>query len=220
MNLLAPTFAFRFSIPCRPARNGSLAAAEALDESYRIPSFSDLEGRKPFAELRMGWHADGLLVHLRVTGKTQSLSCRATRIEDSDGLQLWIDTRDTHDLHRATRFCHRFGFLPAGGGRRLDEPVAALLAISRARESPKSIEREALEVRAARETAGYRLWAFIPSSSLTGYDASEYRKLGFFFAVVDRELGWQTLTLGPEMPIDEDPSLWGSLELVAQASSS
>jgi hypothetical protein len=34
--------------------------------------------------------------------------------------------------------------------------------------------------------------------------------------VVDRELGWQTLTMGSEFPIDEDPSLWGSLELVSE----
>jgi len=32
--------------------------------------------------------------------------------------------------------------------------------------------------------------------------------------VIDRELGWQTCTMGPEFPFDEDPSLWGSLELV------
>jgi len=31
--------------------------------------------------------------------------------------------------------------------------------------------------------------------------------------VVDRELGWQTFSVGPEFPFVEDPSLWGSLEL-------
>jgi hypothetical protein len=31
--------------------------------------------------------------------------------------------------------------------------------------------------------------------------------------VVDRELGWQTFTVGPEFPFVEDPSLWGTLEL-------
>jgi len=32
--------------------------------------------------------------------------------------------------------------------------------------------------------------------------------------VNDRELGWQTLAMGPELPIMEDPSLWQTLHLV------
>jgi hypothetical protein len=38
--------------------------------------------------------------------------------------------------------------------------------------------------------------------------------LGFSYAVMDRELGWQTFTVASEFPFDEDPSLWGTLELV------
>ena len=71
------------------------------------------------------WNKEGLLFVLNVTGKKQSPWCRPTRMEDSDGLQLWIDTRDSHTVHRANRFCHRFQFLPFGGGHRLDEPIAA-----------------------------------------------------------------------------------------------
>ena len=36
----------------------------------------------------------------------------------------------------------------------------------------------------------------------------------FSIAVVDREMGWQTIAAGLELPISEDPSLWHSLELV------
>ena len=32
--------------------------------------------------------------------------------------------------------------------------------------------------------------------------------------VNDSELGYQTLALGPDMPIEEDPSLWHTLQLV------
>jgi hypothetical protein len=32
--------------------------------------------------------------------------------------------------------------------------------------------------------------------------------------VIDRELGWQTFNVGPEFPFQDDPSLWGTLELV------
>jgi hypothetical protein len=30
-----------------------------------------------------------------------------------------------------------------------------------------------------------------------------------YYTVIDRELGWQTLALGPEYPVMDDPSLWG-----------
>jgi hypothetical protein len=56
--------------------------------------------------------------------------------------------------------------------------------------------------------------AVLPAQAITGYDSTEHKRLGFFYAVIDRELGWQTLALGPELPITEDPSLWGTLELV------
>jgi hypothetical protein len=46
----------------------------------------------------------------------------------------------------------------------------------------------------------------------------EHPRLGFCYAVMDRELGWQTFTVGPEFPFAEDPSLWGTLELEKGAS--
>ena len=153
---------------------------------------------------------------VEVTGKKQKAWCRATRLEDSDGLHVWIDTRDTHNIHRAGRFCHRFALLPAGGGSSESQPIASLLTINRARENPKSVADSTLGIRATIRPGGYTLQAYVPAAALTGFDPQEHPRLGFTYAVVDRELGWQTLTLGPESPIDEDPSLWGSLELVGK----
>ena len=137
-----------------------------------------------------------------------------SRPEDSDGLQVWIDTRDVHNVHRANRFCHRFIFLPDGGGRRLDGPMAAWLAINRAREQPRPIEAGQLHVRSEKRPHGYRLEAMIDAAALTGFDPSEHPRLGFALAVIDRELGEQTLGVGSPMAYQEDPSLWATLELV------
>ena len=67
--------------------------------------------------MRAAWSEAGLAFSVRVEGKKHPSWCRETKLEDSDALQLWIDTRDTHNIHRASRFCHRFIFLPGGGGR-------------------------------------------------------------------------------------------------------
>jgi hypothetical protein len=213
--LLAPTFLFRFSTACCHRKKIWSDRRIKLGDKHIVPTFSELEGKQPFADLRMAWSKEGLLFILQVKGKQQSPWCRPTRMEDSDGLQVWIDTRDAHNVHRANRFCHRFQFLPFGGGHRLDQPIGALFAINRAKESPKPVDSESLRVRSTKQPDGYTLEAMIPAAALTGFDPSDHPRLGFTYAIVDRELGWQTFSVGPEFPFVEDPSLWGTLELVS-----
>jgi hypothetical protein len=189
------------------------AAGLKLSEGHRLPCFAELSGTKPFADVRLGWNEQGLAVNVTVRGKQQPPWCRDSRIDDSDGVQIFIDTRNTQNIHRASRFCHRFAFLPIGAGRKLDEPLAVLLAINRAKESPREMEAGALRMRCQRLPDGYAIEAFIPAGALTGFSPADQPAIGFSYAVIDRELGWQTFSVGPEMPFLEDPSLWGTLEL-------
>ena len=70
-------------------------------------------------------------------------------------------------------------------------PVAELLNIHRAKENPKQPVRGALKVRSERRVDGYLMEGFIPATAITGYDPAEHPRLGFYYAVTDRELGWQ-----------------------------
>ncbi len=149
-----------------------------------------------------------------VQGKEHPPWCRASKPEDSDGVQLWIDTRDVHNVHRASHFCHRFIFLASGGGNRLDRPVAQPLAINRAKAPPRPIRPESLRAIGRTIPGGYGLEIMIPAEALTGFDPEEHPRLGFTYAVIDRELAQQTFGVGSPMPYDEDPSLWATLELV------
>jgi hypothetical protein len=212
--LISPTMLFRFTAPCYHTAERWTTQGIALGERHRLPCFAELGGARPFADLRLAWNENGIALTIVVKGKQQPPWCRDSRIDDSDGVQLWIDTRNTQNIHRAGRFCHRFAFLPIGAGRRLDEPAAVLLAINRAKESPREIERGALKVRSERLSDGYRLEGFIPAAALTGYSPGDQPAIGFTYAVIDRELGWQTFSVGPELPFVEDPSLWGGLDLV------
>jgi hypothetical protein len=211
--LLAPTFLFRFSVPCLYRKRLWGKKGVQLAPQFRIPSFGELEAKPLFADFRCAWSENGLSFNVRVQQKKQTPWCRLTRLEDSDRLEVWIDTRDTHNIHRAGRFCHRFVFLPFGLGPRADQPIARMLDIHRARENPKEISPESLSVRSEKRPDGYVLEAHIPADALTGFDSEEHSQLGFSYAIVDRELGWQTFSVGPEFPIQEDPSLWGTLEL-------
>jgi hypothetical protein len=212
--LISPTMLFRFAAPCRYSARRWSTGGIKLDDPYRLPCFAELSGARPFADVRVAWNEDEFFLNVTVRGKQQPPWCRDSRIDDSDGVQVWIDTRNTQNIHRAGRFCHRFAFLPIGGGRGLEEPLAVMLAINRAKESPREIDSRQLAVHATRLADGYHLSACIPALALTGYDPADHPALGFSYAVIDRELGWQTFSVGPELPFMEDPSLWGTLDLV------
>jgi hypothetical protein len=92
--------------------------------------------------------------------------------------------------------------------------VAGQLLINRAKEHPKPAHPSQLLVRSEKRVDGYLLEVLISASALTGYDPVENPRLGFMYAVYDRELGEQTLGVSSEFPYREDPSLWGTLELV------
>lgn len=217
--LLAPRFLFRFAVPVHKHEPIWKATGVSLDESYRLPDLAALDSETPvaerqFADVRMAWAREGLLVTLTVTGKSQPLWCRDSRLEDSDGLQVWIDTRATHNIHRASKYCHRFVFLPAGGGRQGMEPLADQLLINRARENARPVRPRELQIVSTVLKDGYELAAFIPAIVLGGYDPEQHTRLGFTYAVLDREFGLQTFASGVGFPYDEDPSCWATLELV------
>jgi hypothetical protein len=200
-------------MPCR--RQDTLWTAQGvhLGEKHRLIGLAELEGQVAWADVRAAWSEAGLAITVRVRGKQQPPWCREAKPEDSDGLQVWIDTRDVHNVHRASRFCHRFVFLPSGAGRKLDQPVAQTLSIHRAKELPRPVREGLLKAQSDMLNDGYSLDAFIPAEALTGFDPAEHPRLGFTYAVMDRELGEQTLSVGHPMPYREDPSLWATLEL-------
>src|SRR5262249_14524188 len=154
---LPPSFLFRFAVPCRYTTAGWTAKGAELGDEYLLPSFVELDDAPQRVVVRVAWNEQGLLFSTTIKGKKQPLWCRESRIEESDCLYLWFDSRDTHTLHRASRFCHQFVFLPTGGGHRQDEPVAELLAINRARENPRPARPGTLRALHRKLPEGYRL---------------------------------------------------------------
>jgi hypothetical protein len=184
-----------------------------LDESYRLPHLAQLDEESELADVRMAWGPEGLVWWIRVEGLAQLPWCRESRLEDSDGLQVWVDTRATNNVHRASRFCHRFVFLPRGGGRGAEEPVADQLLINRARENARPVRARELQAVSKVTKTSYELSAFAPAATLGGFDPTGQPRLGFTYAVVDRQRGLQTFSAGAGLPYEEDPSCWAELLL-------
>lgn len=202
---------FQYRFPCHQV--GEITSLKQLGEKYRLPVMGQFEGQRPFADWRVGWHEKGMRISVAVTGKTASLWCKPSQIMESDGVHLWIDTRNTHDVHRATRYCHWLMAMPNGGSVGTGAQCM-MLKINRAREDSPSINRANAKVDVNVRKDGYSLELMLPAAMLNGWSPAEQPAIGFFIAVSDRELGWQTLGVGPELPFFEDPSLWQSLNLI------
>ncbi len=215
---VASNLLFRYRVNCPRLDGGNStdrSAFKQLPVHGRVPALSELDSDadEPFAELRAAWSPEGLYFWLKLKGKKQTLWCRNTQLLESDALQIWIDTRDTHNVHRATRFCHWFVLMPTGGGDDQKQPAASMLKINRAREHSPSLNQMPINVSSLITKSGYTLSAFIPAGTMTGWNTDEHRMIGFNYLLIDREMGLQTLGVGLQYPIQEDPSLWSTLAL-------
>jgi hypothetical protein len=217
MQLVPNRFLFRVSHPCRyvPGLPDDDEDLFTLPESCRLNNFAALDDQANFADVRMAWNEDGLAVQVEVRGKEQPPAGDVSRPRLSDGLSLWIDTRDSRTSHRASRFCHQFHFLPKGGGPDRDEATFIQSKIHRAlADAPLT---DSVPLRVKHRAGGYRLTAWLPAAALAGYDPEQSPRLGVFWVVRDGERGEQASGPTTDLPYAEDPTLWGVLELVKGA---
>jgi hypothetical protein len=216
MSLIPHRFLFRVAHPCRflkemPRRKD--ARLLDLSSEYRIDNFAAIDGEKNFADVCLAWNEFGIGLQVEVRGKQELPAGSVERPRGSDGVTVWLDTRDARTSHRASRYCHQFHFLATGAGEEHDEPAVVQTKINRALEDAPHAPAGTILLKVQPKKSGYLLEAFLPAAALTGYDPEEHRRLGMFYAVRDDELGEQLLSLSPEFPFWEDPSLWSVLEL-------
>jgi len=217
MSLVPNRFLFRVAYPCRyikriPTEEG--ARLLDLPEECRIDNFAAMDDRRNFADVSLAWNELGLALQVEVRGKERLPEGNAARPRASDGVTLWIDTRDARTSHRGSRHCHQFHILPTGGGPDNDEPAFIQAKINRALQDAPLCNPSEVSFRTQRTKTGYIVEVFLPAPVLHGFDPEQSRRLGFYYSVRDAELGEQDLSVGGEFPYWEDPSLWSVLELV------
>ena len=238
---LPQNFLFRFAFPCRRldeategAAFGGSPTAEALSTEYRLPFWTLSEvvsglgrGREPgpttprssenagLFDFRVAWSPRGLVVTTVVAGRRRVARRAPTESDAPDALRLCLDTRDVKEARRAGKFCHKFLFFPfVGKTDDAERPRAIWAPINRAKESPSSVDVGEFRLASERRVDGFALSVAIPASTLTGFDPSDFRRLGLHFSQRDEERGSFDLQLGEPFPIEDDPSLWTSLEFV------
>ena len=206
---------FNFSAPCyyrekAPVLDGKL---DDWDKTYRVPDLNGVEGKGTFIDLYMAWNKGGLYFALEVQGASR-LDVQPRRPQRSDGLQLWVDTRDVRNAHRASRYCHHFCFVPIGSGRGGKQAFGRQFRIRRARAQARLCDSDRLGVVSHIPKSGYQMEIHLPGEVLTGFDPEENNRLGFTYMLRDRKLGRVHWTGDDSVPVSYDPSLWGTVELV------
>ncbi len=212
--LIDPSILLRLRLKADRLDRSFIQRPESLPDSAIAPCLShELSGGSKFAQVRIAVGSDAIFLQADVQGKKQLPWCRDSRLEDSDGLHVWINTRQSRDVHRATKYCHRIGCLPMGSGPKADLPYIGWSTIQRARDNPPQPPANLVAIRARVADGRYRLVAAVHFDALHGLDRNDFPTIGFYFVVIDRELGWQSLTIRPDMSAIEDPSLWAELVL-------
>jgi hypothetical protein len=217
-NRLVPqAFWFRFAVPC--PRNDKIPRAGGdgplldLPESSTLPDLAELEGGKSWARVRVGWNPRGLGFAVLAEGVSDEQLERG-RQEGFAAVELWIDTRDTRDIARATRFCHRFTVdIERGKGREDLEIRAAHRPVARAKAEPPLCRSELIAARAKLNRNGWLLEVFLPAEGLNGFDEETNRRLGFAYRIADFVRDDMYFSVGRDFPVAENPSLWSTLEL-------
>ncbi len=214
--LLPQAFWFRLAIPCQ--RIDELPRLEAkrlldLPESFKIPQSSILDGREAWAEVRAAWNRKGLAVSIQAEGDLMGLR-NDDRPEGAYGATILVDTRDTRDVSRATRFCHRFDAKLVWSAKTSDLGVIVeQQPIARAVTDPPMAGLKTITSRAERTKTYWRLEMFFDAAALNGFDPETNRRLGFCYRIFDPDRLDEILGVGREFPVSENPSLWSTLEL-------
>jgi len=213
-SLLPHRFLFRYALPVRYDRKLPKPGKKLLGLSadFALADFAELDQAPSFGQLRLAWNERGLGISVDVKGKKRPPQCDSHSLENCDGLRVFIDTRNTQNIHRASRYCQQFYLLPARGPDDSD-PVCMPVPIMRAREEAPPVDLAEIRLVADASKTGYLIEAWLPASVLFGYDPEAQPQLGFSYALRDAELGEQYLTVGPDFPFAVDPSLWCTLDL-------
>ncbi|GAB4126993.1 hypothetical protein [Thermopirellula anaerolimosa] len=205
---------FRFTVLCRRKSPLWSSSGAQLDESYRLPDLPSFDHGRSGLDVRAAWSEEGLAFVFELRRSEATRSAPASGASDGPRVQIYIDTRDVRNVHRAGRFCHRFDFRMrrVASGRLV--PTAAWMPVPNAKALPGAVPADALEAIAKPLEDGWSLEAFVSRSALTGYDPNEFSRIGLQYVVYDPSLGTRVFSSGNPLPYDSDPSLWAAADLV------
>ena len=213
--IVPPSFLFQYqlSIPRLDDLPRKKGRRLQLPDTARIFVPATMNERAAGLDVRLAWNPGGLGMELIVHGKKQELSGRRHDLKHSDHVLVFIDTRHTANVHRATQFCTSMQILPSDEAAD-DDPTVQFVDIAQQRGIHREQDAKKVVVAVESVSDGYRLELWIPAAQIPGFaETPEIGHLGFYVVVEDTELGQLPLSIGDDFPIALDPSTWLQLNL-------
>lgn len=203
---LNPVHFFALSCDCRALSDKDQVPSLT---AYALPSTHRLTQEDSFAKLAMGWHEEGIALHIQVNQAPTHLSY--PHIEQGDSVELFFDTRDLKSSGFNTRFCHHFFFLPQA----VDGISKGEKTHFRTEDSHPLCDSQALHCQTQVKKESYQMKIFIPSQCLYGYDPKQFDRLGFTYRINRAgDAPQHFAVVSQDYQIEQQPSLWGSIQLV------
>ncbi|MEJ7593883.1 MAG: hypothetical protein WKF77_20280 [Planctomycetaceae bacterium] len=184
-----------------------------LPDTARIFVPATLNDGAASLDVKLAWNPDGLGMELVVHGKKLEVSGRRNDLKHSDYVSVFIDTRHTANVHRATPFCTALQILPSDEAVD-DQPTVQFVDMAQQRGTRLDQGTKKVLIAVKTISDGYRLELWIPAAQIPGFaETPEIGHLGFYIVVEDTELGQLPLSIGDDFPVAHDPSTWLQLNL-------
>ena len=213
--IVPPSFLFQYqlSVPRVDGLPKKKGKSLQLPDTARVFVPSSLNEGTAGLELKLGWNPDGLAIEIAVRGKKEETAGRRHDLKNSDVVYVFLDTRHTANVHRATEFCTALLILPSDEAAD-DKPTVQFVEIAQQRGTRREPDAKRVMVNIQNQSDGYLLNLWIPAAQMPGFDQiEEIGHLGFYIVVEDTELGQLPLSIGDDFPVAHDPSTWLQLNL-------
>ena len=214
--IVPPSFLFQYQLPILrvddlPRKERGLVQ---LPDATRVFVPSSLNDVTSGLDLKLAWNPEGLAIEIAVKGKVNPPTGRERDLRHSDYVQIYIDTRHTASVHRATEFCSAWRVIPADEAAK-GKPTVQLIDLAQQRGTRRQQDAGRVMIAMQNLSGGYQLELWIPAGQLPGFsEIAEIGHLGFYLVVEDTELGQLPLSIGGDFPVAHDPSTWLQLILI------
>ena len=215
-NIVPPSLLFDCRLPLQPCKGPSKKKTGSvlnLSTQHKLFVPSTLNEAANFSNIYAGWNPEGLAFRFCIEGKPEAPSGDSKDLSISDTVLLWLDTRPTGDVRRATEYCHHFALFPVDKQAK-NKPTIVAQPIAQQRSVRSQFNAKQIVLRNTITKTGYEFEVWIPAGQLHGFEeVPEIGRLGFHCVIKDAHLGDQSFHLSDDFPTGYDPSTWVTLEL-------
>jgi len=181
---------------------------------YLLPDWYEEDAADLFATFYAGWDESHLYFATQVNLR-RAPRPNLRRFWEGDCLEVFLDLRGTLARNAFGQQCVHFFFLPQGNGNprahggRCEPGVENQVAVA---------EDETLSVAGLTYAQGYSLEIAMPREAIPTFEPDSHPSIGFNYVLHDASGRTQSWSVGKELHTYRDPSTWGVLDLIRDAS--